>query len=450
MDIVTAITGASGALYSQRFIQGLVAAGVNVHLVVSPLGRRLLHYELGMAGPLDGVIAPPYDVIDPDLRRRLVERSAFNVVELDLPEGPGGADPYEHAAETLDEWLLQGVLRRDREPALWAYEQEFTGPDGAARARRGVLARVRLQPYGPGGVRPHERTQPGPKEDRLRLTRATRHNLSPIFALHPGDTWGHLEPYLGDPWGEATDDDRTVHRAWRVADPTVHDAIAAELADAELLIADGHHRYETARAYEAEVGADDPGAHSYVLMSLVSLDDPGLAVFPTHRLLHDLDPSQYEPLGAGIRELFEVEEVGLDAMDPAGEPGVGVFGYADSHHKQGYRLRLRDRAALDRAMPDKPDSYRELDAVVLEELVLRGILGRTEEEIAAKRGLAYDSDPASARAAIESGERDCLFMLRPTPIEAVREVAAAAETMPPKSTFFYPKLATGIVFNPLS
>jgi uncharacterized protein (DUF1015 family) len=404
-----------------------------------------------MVGSLDSVIAPPYDVIGPEERRELIARSPFNVVELDLPEGPGAADRYEHAGETLDEWLLQGVLKRDREPSLWAYEQEFEGRDGDARTRRGVLARVRLEPYGPGGVHAHERTQPGPKEDRLRLTRATRHNLSPIFALYPGDAWPHLESALGDrPWGEATDGDGTTHRAWRVTDPALHDAVAEELADAELLIADGHHRYETARAYEEEVGAEAPGPHSYVLMSLVSLEDPGLVVFPTHRLLYDLDPSQYEPLGSGLRELFDVEEVGLDAMDPAGEDGVGVFGYADSHHKQGYLLRLRDRAQLARAMPDKPDAYRELDAVVLEELVLRGILGMSTEDIAAKRGLAYDSDPASARAAIESGERDCVFMLRPTPIEAVRAVAAVGETMPPKSTYFFPKLATGIVFNPLS
>jgi uncharacterized protein (DUF1015 family) len=416
---------------------------------VRPL--EAVHYELGMVGSLDAVIAPPYDVIGAEQRRKLVRRSPFNAVELDLPEGPGGADPYEHAAETLDEWLLQGVLKHDRVPAMWAYEQEFMGPGGATRTRRGVLARVRLEPYGPASVRPHERTQPGPKEDRLRLTRATRHNLSPIFALHPGDAWRQLEPALGDrPWGEATDGDGTIHRAWRVADPAVHEAIAAELTGAELLIADGHHRYETARAYEAEVGAADTGSHSYVLMCLVSLDDPGLAVFPTHRLLYDLDPSQYEPLGTGLRELFKVEEVGLDALDPAGTDGVGVFGYADSHHKQGYRLRLRDPAALPRAMPEKPDAYRELDAVILEELVLRGILGMTADDIAVKRGLAYDSDPGSAQAAIVSEERDCLFMLRPTPVAAVRAVVAAGETMPPKSTYFFPKLATGIVFNPLS
>ena len=415
---------------------------------VRPL--EAVHYELGMVGALGDVTAPPYDVIGPEKREELLARSPFNVVEVDLPKAAEGADPYEHAAETFDEWLLQDVLKRDREAAIWPYAQEFTGPDGQTRTRRGFLAKIRLEAYGPGGVRPHERTQPGPKEDRLRLTRATRHNMSPIFSLHSGDAWQHLEPALGDVWGEATDDDGTVHRVWRVADPAVHEAIAAELADSELLIADGHHRYETARAYQAEVGADDEGPHSFVLMSLVSLDDPGLAVFPTHRLLHGFDMERYQALGAGLRELFEIEEVGLDGLNPAGEEGVGVFGYADSHHKQGWRLRLRDRAPLAEALPDQPDAYRDLDAVILETLVLRGLMGMSTDDIAAKKGLAYDSDPASAVASIESGDRDALFMLRPTPVEAVRECAASGETMPPKSTYFFPKLLTGIVFNPLS
>jgi len=416
---------------------------------VRPL--EAVHYELGMVGGLEQVGAPPYDVIGPERRVALLARSPFNVVEVDLPEAPEGADPYEHAAETFDEWLLQDILKRDREPAIWPYAQEFTGPDGQTRTRRGFLARVKLEPYGAGGVRPHERTQPGPKEDRLRLTRATRHNMSPIFALHPGDAWQHLEPALGgEPWGEATDDDGTVHRVWRVSDPAVHKAIAAELADGELLIADGHHRYETARAYEAEIGAEDEGPHSFVLMSLVSLDDPGLAVFPTHRLLHGFSLEQYEALGAGLRELFEIDEVGLGNLDPGGEEGVGVFGYADSHHKQGWRLRLRDRAPVADALPDAPDAYRDLDAVILETLILRGQMGMSTDDIAAKKGLAYDSDPASAVGSIEAGERDALFMLRPTPVDAVRKCAALGETMPPKSTYFFPKLLTGIVFNPLS
>jgi uncharacterized protein (DUF1015 family) len=185
-------------------------------------------------------------------------------------------------------------------------------------------------------------------------------------------------------------------------------------------------------------------------MCLVSLEDPGLTVFPTHRLLTGLDPSKYEPLGTGLKELFEVEEVGLVALDPAGEEGTGVFGYVDSHLRRGFRLRLRDTAKLDDALADRPGAYRRLDAVILETLVLKGILGMTEEDIAAKRGIAYAKGTADAIEQVESANADCAFLLRPTPVEQVREVAADGETMPPKSTYFFPKVLTGLGFNPLS
>jgi uncharacterized protein (DUF1015 family) len=414
---------------------------------VRPL--RALHYNLGAVGSLGAVLAPPYDVIDAELRRELLARSPFNAIELDLPEAPGGGDPYEHAAETLEAWTLEGVLTADREPAVWALTQDYTAPDCTKCTRHGLLARVRVTEYGPGLIRPHERTQPGPREDRLRLTEATRHNLSPIFALHPGDAWRHVESALqADPWGEATEANGTVNRVWRIADPEVHDAIASALADSELLIADGHHRYETARAYAEAIGGD--GAHRFTLMCLVSLEDPGLTVFPTHRLLSGLDSPRQEALDAGLRELFEVEKVPVEQLDPAGEDGIGVFGYVDSNLRHGLRLRLRDRGPLDRSLDGHPKSYRQLDAVILEALVLEGILGMTEEDIAAKRGIGYTNSADHARAAIESSEADCAFVLRPTPVQQVREVAASGETMPPKSTYFFPKVPTGIVFNPLS
>jgi uncharacterized protein (DUF1015 family) len=395
------------------------------------------------------VVAPPYDVIDAGMRRELLARSPFNVVELDLPEAPGGGDRYEHAAETLEAWTLEGVLTADRDPSVWAMTQEYTAPDCTRCTRHGLLARVRISEYGPGLIRPHERTQPGPKEDRLRLTEASRHNLSPIFALYHGDAWRHVEPALeSDPWGETTDADGTVNRVWRIADPDVHEAISSTLADTELLIADGHHRYETARTYADAIGGDGP--HRYVLMCLVSLEDPGLTVFPTHRLLTGLDSAQRDALGARLRELFEVEEVPLDQLDPAGADGLGVFGYLDPDGDGGLRLRLRDPASLDRDLDGQPDSYRNLDAVILEALVLKGILGMTEADVAAKRGIAYAKSSAEARAQVESSESDCAFLLRPTPVEQVREVAATGETMPPKSTYFFPKVPTGIVFNPLS
>jgi uncharacterized protein (DUF1015 family) len=417
--------------------------------VAEVLPLTAVHYDLGKVGVAE-VVAPPYDVIDEAERAELAGRSPYNVVELDLPRDPGGGDPYEHAAELLARWTDEGVLARDSEPTIWALEQDYSAPDGSRVTRRGFLARVKLAPYGEG-IRPHERTQPGPKEDRLRLTRATRHNLSPIFALHPGDVWQHLEPGLGGPpWGEVIDADGTGHRVWRIDDPAVHQAIAGELAPGELLIADGHHRYETSLAYQREVGEGGPA--DFVLMALVSLEDPGLTVFPTHRLISGLtdDPAKQEALATGLRELFDVEEVSTDQLDPAGTEGVGVFGYVDSHFKRAYRLRLASNPAVDGALAGRSEAYRTLDAAILEELVLKGILGMSTEDIAAKRGIGYTPSLDEALAKLDAGDYQAAFLLRPTPVDQVREVAAAGETMPPKSTYFFPKLLTGLVFNPLS
>src|SRR5437667_1024364 len=190
---------------------------------VQPL--RALRYDASVVGPLAGVVAPPYDVIDSSQRAELIARSPFNVVAVDLPQG--AIDPYESARELFESWQLQGALVRDREPALWAHTQDYTGPGGERLTRRGFFCRVRIEDYGPGRVRPHERTHPGPKEDRLRLTRATRANVSPIFSLYSdpaGTAWAALEPATGQPpWAEVSDADGTVHRVWRCPDP---DAIA--------------------------------------------------------------------------------------------------------------------------------------------------------------------------------------------------------------------------------
>ncbi len=415
---------------------------------VQPL--KALRYDLGRVPSLADVTAPPYDVIDAAQRADLVARSPHNVVEIDLPQAGDGSDPYAHAAATIADWREQGILVTEEEPALWALTQEYTAPDGSKQERHAILARVRVEDYGSGRVRPHERTQPGPKQDRLDLTRATRLNLSPIFSLSSEDAWPLVEPATGtEPWGEVTDPDGTVHRLWRVGDPEIHAAVAQELARAELLIADGHHRYETARAYRDEIGGDGP--HEYTLMALTGLADPGLTVFPTHRLLSGFkdDPERQERLREGVRELFEVTEAGDDGLDPAGEDGLGVFGYVDAHHRRPFRLRLKDSAELERLLENRPPAYRELDAVILETLIFKGVLGITEEEIAAKRGIGYAKGIDDAMAMLD-GDYDVAFVLRPTPVDQVRAVAAEGETMPPKSTYFFPKLLSGMLFNPLS
>ncbi len=414
---------------------------------IQPL--RALHYDLSVAGALGDVVAPPYDVIDAPQRAALLARSPFNVAAVDLPEGE--PDPYASARELFESWQLQGAVVRDSEPALWAHTQRYTGPDGVAQTRRGFFCRVRIEEYGPGRVRPHERTHPGPKEDRLRLTRATRANMSPIFSLYSdpaGAAWEALEPTTAQPpWGEATDAQGTVHRLWRVSDEQVIAAVQAAARGAELLIADGHHRYETARAYAEEVGGE--GDHRYVLMCLVALEDPGLTVFPTHRLVRGLDPERREALAAALRRDFEVAEVPERELAP--QPGAGPLqlGYIDSHSGRPLRLTLRDQAIADAALPGCSEAYRSLDTGVLEALLLKGALGLSDEDISHLRDFRYARDAREALELVQGGGYDVAFLMRPTPVAQVRDVAAAGENMPPKSTYFFPKLLTGLLFNPL-
>jgi uncharacterized protein (DUF1015 family) len=412
---------------------------------VRPL--RALHYA---ADDIGAVVSPPYDVIDPEQRARLAAQSPHNVVEIDLPQGD---DPYEAAARTFAQWREEGVLTRDEEPAFWALTQDYTGPDGRPYTRHGFFARIRVEDYGPGRIRPHERTHPGPKEDRLRLTRATKANLSPIFALHDDPdnaAWQALERHLdGEPFADVTDPDGTRHRLWRVADPEAVDAVTRALEPSELLIADGHHRYETARVYADEIGGEGP--HRYVMACLVALQDPGLTVFPTHRLLTGLDDGRREALRTAVTRDYELEEIALDALEPIEDDPV-QFGYLDSippSPRRPLRLKLRDQAAVDAALPDRSDAYRHLDTAVLEALVLKGALGMSEDDISHFNGLDYSRTTDEARERVLSGDVQAAFFMGPTPVSRIQAVAAAGEVMPPKSTYFFPKILTGLLFHPL-
>jgi uncharacterized protein (DUF1015 family) len=415
---------------------------------IQPL--HAIRYDPRTAGALENVVAPPYDVIDDRIRDELTSKSPFNIVNIDLPVAENGDDPYFHATNLYDAWLQQGVLLKEREPTIWVMRQQFT-VGGQTINRTGFFARVRVEDYGRGRIRPHERTHPGPKEDRLRLTRATRANLSPIFSLFhdPGDAaWKVLEPITElEPFATVVDADGIADRLWRVADQDTISRLQEALAERELLIADGHHRYETARVYAEEIGGE--GDHSYVLMFLCSMEDPGLVILPTHRLLTDLkDSARQEALGAALKRDFEVERVDASQIEPpAGERPA--FGYIDAHFRQPFRLTLKDQSIADEALAGKPAAYRRLDTAILESLILEGPLGMTEDDISHLNGLAYSKDAEEVLEAIESGRADAAFVLRGTPIDQVREVAEEGETMPPKSTFFYPKVPTGLLMNPL-
>jgi uncharacterized protein (DUF1015 family) len=411
---------------------------------IQPL--RALRYDLDRTGGLQDVVAPPYDVIDSAQRAALEAQSPYNVVAIDLPEG--GDDRYELAAARLSEWRDQGVIVRDERPAVWTLEQEYTGPDGRRRTRRGFFARVRVEEYGAGTIRPHERTHPGPREDRLALTRATRTNLSPIFSLYSdpeGVAWGALADATH--WAQTTDADGTVNRLGRVQDAAAIETVAATLRGAELLIADGHHRYETARAYADEIGGEGP--QRYVLMCLVALQDPGLTVFPTHRLIRGLRPEQHETLAAALRRDFEIERLGSTAELVPESGDVVRMGYIDAHFRQPFMLTLKDEAIADAALPDHAPPYRRLDTAVLEALILKGPLEMTDQDIDELNGLGYARNFDQALELVQSAAYDAAFFMAPTPIERVQEVAAAGESMPPKSTYFFPKVPTGLVFNPL-
>jgi uncharacterized protein (DUF1015 family) len=420
---------------------------------VQPL--RALHYDPSVVGPLADVVAPPYDVIDPGQRAALLERSPFNVVAVDLPQaGAGGEDPYESARELFERWQVQGAVVRDDEPALWAHTQDYAGPDGVKRTRRGFFCRVRIEGYGPGRVRPHERTHPGPKEDRLRLTRATRANISPIFSLYSdpaGSAWQALAPATAqEAWADVTDADGTRHRLWRVSDPQALAAVQDATRDAELLIADGHHRYETMDAYAEEVGGE--GEHRYILMCLVALEDPGLTIFPTHRLIRGLDDRRRAALDAVLERDFEVSEIPESelAPEPSEETAPLEMGYVNGREERSFRLRLKDQSIAGTALAGHSAPYRRLDTGILETLILKGALEMSDDDISHFNGMFYARDTAEAVAMVRSGEYEAAFVMRPTPVRQVRELAAEGENMPPKSTFFYPKLLTGLLFNPLA
>jgi uncharacterized protein (DUF1015 family) len=409
---------------------------------------QALHYNLQKTDGLQAVVAPPYDVIDAEQRQDLAARSPYNVVNIDLPQGE---DPYREAAKLFAAWKAEDVLERDARQALWVLSQDYAGPDGRARTRTGFFARVRVEEYGAGRIRPHERTHPGPKEDRLRLTRATKANLSPIFSLFDdssGDVRAALEATTRQaPSGEATDDDGTVNRLWRMDDPASIENVQRALKAAELLIADGHHRYETARAYAEEIGGEGP--HRYVLMCLVALQDPGLTVFPTHRLVTGLGSAKQEELADVIRRDFDIEPIpNPDGLVPESQCTVRM-GYIDGHFRKPFVLSLKDQAIADSALKGHSEPYRHLDTAVLEALILKGTLGMSDEAIDDLDGLGYARDLDEALRLIYDSQYEAGFFMAPIPVGRIQAVAAAGESMPPKSTYFFPKVPTGLLFNPV-
>lgn len=422
-----------------------------------------LRYDLSrLAGSLASVVAPPYDVIDDAQRAELCAREPHNVVRLILPEGEGDAK-YAHAASLLSGWRDKGMLVRDPEPAFYRYDQTFLPPGGGkAFTRRGFLGLVRLHPFSDRIVLPHERTLSGPKEDRLRLFRATGTQLSPGFMLYR-DPKGELDAPLetGDVLTEFATPDGIHHVLAKVTATDALVAIVDGLRKSSLLIADGHHRYETALHYRDEIhaatpGAKDRGEHRFFMTFLVNGDDPNLVVFPTHRHVHSLASVSFDDLLARASALFDVHPRSDKATGPAlldwlkTAPTKPAFVVATPDGRAAL-LALKgdaDLAAHPILGPLHP-ALRETDVAVLHHGILESILGITQEAQAKKTNIWYPQDAGAALKDLRGGKGQLLFLMNATPVAQVRAVAEGGEVMPQKSTFFFPKVLTGLALHTL-
>lgn len=422
---------------------------------------RGLRYDPTSAAGLDALLCPPYDVISAAERERLAALDRHNAIHLELPAarpGDGAGSAYATAARTLASWLAEGVLRRDARPLLYLYEQRYELPGAGVQVARSFFCRLGLEEYGPtSGVRPHEATLSGPKEDRFRLLCAVRTNLSPVLLLYDDGAAGAASHRLID---ELTAAPATVaghgpggvgQRLWAV-DPE-RSLEAAELltlaAARPLTIADGHHRYETALRYRDQPGA--PGDARFVLALLFDARSGGLALRPWHRVIRGVPPAGV--LFEAAARLFTVERVAqideLLARLAVGQsaPGAGVIGLWT---RAGGALLTVERERVRPLLPGSgSEDLRWLDVSVLSG-TLSAMVGSTVEELIAGGRLAYVSDASESTALLEAGQADACFLLRPTPVEMVLAIAGQGEHMPAKSTFFHPKAATGLVFNPLS
>lgn len=421
---------------------------------------QALYYNRNACGDRSRVIAPPYDVISADYLADLYERSPYNVVRLILNRDP---DRYESAARELRRWRDNEVLIRDPAPCFYYYVQDFRLRDGSTHTRGGLMAAVRLADFREGIILPHERTFASAREDRLKLLRACRVNLSPIFGMY-ADRADALEPVRRAaetevPWIDVTDDRAERHRLWRVHRPDDIRHVIAGLRDATVFVADGHHRYETALAYRDEcfaAGENDPhGPHCYVLMYLASMDDPGLVILPTHRVFARL-PLSNDALLARLNELYASEALPNDGAGRgelsarlAGEDAPGSLGLCLAGKPDLLFLRLRDRAVIDRVLGRVDATVRTLDVGVLDGLLLRATLGIDCATAAQEGWLSYTHSDDEAIEAVGSGQAVASFLVRAPTIGQVRDACLAGQVMPEKSTYFYPKLLSGLIFREL-
>lgn len=419
-------------------------------------------YNQRMVDDLANVICPPYDVISPSVEEDLYRRSPYNFIRLEKAQpDPGDAgrdDRYLKTKGLLEKWLSEGVLIKGQLPAIYLHDHFFSFK-GREYVRQGLIATVRLEEWHKMVIRPHEGTLSAPKADRVKLLSTLKSNTSPVFALY--EDGEQLIPALLEnqrklqPLFDITLSNGERHIVREISDEETLSKLSGFFGDRPLYIADGHHRYESALTYQREQRAllktiSGEEKFNFVLMTLVDMADPGLIVLPPHRLLRSLSPLLIEQLSRGIETFFEARLVNynsdtwseIDQAFARNKADLALFGLSDNNIEL---LRVKDYASIDKLMPHFHSSiYKRLDVAIVDHVILEGILGIKDSATGVDIAFSYDREDAVQRVA--KGEYQLAILLRPTRVEAIKAIADAGDQMPRKSTYFYPKLPSGLIF----
>ena len=425
---------------------------------------RGIRYNLGQVGSLSDVVAPPYDVINPDFQEELYKKHPCNVVRLILnrmePSDDEASNRYTRAGRFFKSWKDEGVLFEEPDPAIYVYHQEFEAL-GQTFVRRGFMARVKVQRFGEGMIFPHEQTMSKAKADRLMLTAVCKANMSQVFGLYPDETCDvqqALDAAIADKTPlVAVDHLGVTHRMWPVTDVAVIATVTGMMGPKPIFIADGHHRYETACNYRDQVydsgflSPDHPA--NYVMMQCVAMDDPGLAVLPTHRLLPGVPEMDSTELAEKVGDLFTTREAGQgpaaanevweDIETADRQDTLALYTKKDDRWTI---LQLTDagRDKMDQVAVDRDPVWRQLGVSILHRLVIETLIS-PDREVQPK----YVHLVEEVVEGIQSGEYPLAALVMPATVDHIRQISMAGERMPAKSTYFYPKLLSGLVFNPL-
>jgi uncharacterized protein (DUF1015 family) len=423
-----------------------------------------VRYNSEKIADLSTVISQPYDRVRHGLQDKYYDQSPYTIVRIIKgKEEPGDTEEnnvYTRARGYYQEWLKKGILMRDPSPALYVLHQTFTLADGSRKTRKGLIAALELSRFDEGIVLPHERTHSGPKVDRLNLMRATQVNFGHIFMLYPEGRINELldaaiKEQPGFELRELFEHD-VVQQFWPVTDPQVIQAVVEEMAPRQnLIIADGHHRYETALNYRDEMRAAHPDAppnagFNFRMVTLVSMEDPGLVILPTHRLIHSYGQMSGRDALDQAKEYFEVtptaDRSAVEAALQDAAPTRPRFAFYDGNYAV---LTLLDQTALEKLLPDRSRDWRLLDVSVLHELFIERVLRIDKGAVERKENIEYLRDPQMGYDAVDEGKADFFLVMNPTRMEQVRTCTGAGEKMPQKSTDFFPKVISGLVAMPI-